>query len=317
MARGRARSVGVVSICAALCLLVACNPSSAPATPKTLAGHGTTWHVLYDVRGSFGGMALDGQGDLYAVDIANNRIVELALKDGSLIRRWGHKGSAPGQLSQPLRTVLDKSGHVYVTDNGNTRVVEFTASGAFASQWGDAGSDPGQFTFPVGIAVGADGDVYVADVQTRQVQKFSAAGAPIASWSTDSIAGFSGGPADLALDAAGNLYVSEAYGSDHVFKLSPSGSRIASWGGTGSGPGRFLQPRGLALDKDGNLYVDDSGNNRIQELSPAGKQLAQWQGPDSVRLPEQSSLVLDPRGYLIVSDRGFIITTCTLPGGCS
>jgi tripartite motif-containing protein 71 len=75
---------------------------------------------------------------------------------------------------------------------------------------------------------------------------------------------------DLALDAGGNLYVSEPHpsgpGNERIEKFSPTGEPLAHWGTSGKGPGQFNKPFCLALDRKGNVFVVDSGNNRIQEF---------------------------------------------------
>ncbi len=57
---------------------------------------------------------------------------------------------------------------------------------------------------------------------------------------------------------------------DHLFK--------GMWGSRGSADGQFNNPRGIAVDSDGNVYVADSGNNRIQKFSRFGTFLKKWGG---------------------------------------
>ena len=59
-------------------------------------------------------------------------------------------------------------------------------------------------------------------------------------------------------------------------KLSPGGQLLAAWGARGTAPGDFIEPYGIAVDDQGNVYVADAGNHRIQKLSPSGQALAQW-----------------------------------------
>ena len=114
-------------------------------------------------------------------------------------------------------------------------------------------------------------------------------------------------PEDVAIDAAGNLYVADA-GNNRIQKFSPAGKLLAVWGGPegGSTPGMFQRPTGVALDAAGNIYVADSANNRIQKLSPAGKLLAGagqvGSGPRQFRGPH--SLAVDAAGNIYVADFG-------------
>ncbi len=83
----------------------------------------------------------------------------------------------------------------------------------------------------------------------------------------------------LAIDGGGNVYFSEGYhpGPDGIggyvatiLKLSPDGALLGQWGNWGIKPGQFMNPQGIAVDRDGNIYVADWENSRIQKLSPSG-----------------------------------------------
>lgn len=251
-------------------------------------------------------MALDGQGHLYAVESFDDRIAELSLQ-GSLLGEWGTSGSGPGQLSQPIRAAIDRRGDLYVTDSKNNRVQKFTASGKPIAQWGGPGSGPGQFNFPVGIAIDGQGDVLVAEYGNSRVQKLSPLGAPLASWDSPGASG-------IALDAKGDVFVAEAFGGSHVFEYSPSGSGalLATLGGGGPGKGQFNEPRGMAFDRTGDLFVGDNGNNRIQELTATGQFIAQWIGPRENPFPEQTDIALSDAGLLYVSDGNQVLGTCVV-----
>jgi DNA-binding beta-propeller fold protein YncE len=295
------------------------SPTVAASTPSShvLTGQGTIWQVIATADGDVSGLALDGHGRLYAVEVSNNRIVELSLQ-GVVVRQWGAKGSALGQLNQPIRVALNAQGDAYITDSLNNRVEKFSSIGEPLAQWGGAGSAAGKFNFPVGITLDSQGNVYVADTMNERVQRLSPAGAPLSSWgSLGSAPGqFDGYPGDIALDAKGNLFVTEAYGSNRIHEFSPAGAFIARWGGTGSEPGMFNEPRGLAFDTQGNIYVGDTGNNRVQKLSPTGQFIAQWQGPSTAPFPEPSYITIDEKGDLYVSDGHLILRTCVVSSGC-
>ena len=256
------------------------------------------------------GIVLDGQGNMYLAEFDDDRIYKYSTS-GKLLAQWGEQGSGPGQLDSPDKLALDAQGNLYVTEvgsqspAGNSRIQKFSPNGMSLAQWGTFGSAPGQFNTPVGIAVDKQGDIYVADVGNHRIQKLSSLGQPVAQWHT---VGSGTGEAteigyDLALDASGNVYVSEPHpfsdGNDRVQKFSPAGELLATWGGSGIGPGQFNQPTGLAVDSKGNIFVVDSGHSRVQELSPAGRYVAQWNAPNGLRFV--SKIAVGNHGEVYVS----------------
>lgn len=78
----------------------------------------------------------------------------------------------------------------------------------------------------------------------------------------------------------------------------------AIWGEKGTGPGQFNEPRGLAVDRDGDLYVVDSKNNRVQKLGPDGKPLQSWgkEGQDAGNFKDPCGITLGPDGSVYVAD---------------
>jgi tripartite motif-containing protein 71 len=306
----------------------ACGGSVAtPAHSPTPAA--TTWQVVLTVKTSmscfdplggcgFGisGVALDGKGNLYLTEMDDDLIYEYTVS-GNLVRQWGGNGSGPGQLTSPEKLAFDAQGNLYVTEFGwpsfggsqgeNDRIQKFSPSGAPLAHWGTLGSGPGQFNGPVGIAIDKQGDIYVADVANHRIQELSSSGQPLTQWHTvgSGTGEYTETGFDLAIDASGNLYVSEPHpsgpGNERIEKFSPAGVPLAHWGSSGTGPGHFNKPFCLGLDRNGNLFVVDSGNNRIQEFSPTGKYMAQWKGPQKEGFIATSKIAVDDQENLYVS----------------
>ncbi len=116
-------------------------------------------------------VAVDGGGDAYVADTANNRIVELS-PSGVVINEWGSAGTGDGRFRSPAGIALDGAGNVYVLDSENDRVEEFDSEGRFLAKWGERGAELGAFSQPTAIAVGCNGDVYVADTNNNRVERF-------------------------------------------------------------------------------------------------------------------------------------------------
>jgi tripartite motif-containing protein 71 len=152
---------------------------------------------------------------------------------------------------------------------------------------------------PRGVTLDAQGNVYVADEGANEVVKLSPSGSVLGRFGRS----FLNTPVKLRLDAQGNIWVTEHL-ANRVAKLSPSGERLAVFGTTGSAPGQFDHPNGIALDALGNVFVADHHNNRIQKLSPSGQPLAQWgtrgTGPGQFLGP--IDVGLDGQGNIYVTD---------------
>jgi tripartite motif-containing protein 71 len=116
-------------------------------------------------------VALDGAGDVYVADTANDRIVELS-PSGSVLTQWGSRGTGDGHFHSPVGVAVDAAGQVYVLDGENNRVEVFDASGHYLAKWGTRGADPGELSQPRAIAVDCSGDVYVADTNNNRVERF-------------------------------------------------------------------------------------------------------------------------------------------------
>jgi trimeric autotransporter adhesin len=145
-----------------------------------------------------------------------------------------------------------------------------------------------ELSAPSGVAVDWQGDVYIADGGNFRVREVAPVGT-ISTVAGNGTSGFSGdggrataagvNPIAVAVDAKANLYISD-YGNNRVRKVDSAGiiTTVAGNGRQGfSGDGgrataaRLNDPRGLAVDSHGNLYIADSRNNRVRKVSPAGK----------------------------------------------
>lgn len=253
------------------------------------SGHGRILKISPDgqVRGRWGSagtgpgqfagpnlLAVDAHGNVYVADSGNNRVEKLS-SAGRPSGQWGGKGTGPGQLDNPLGVALDGRGDLYVTDAFNDRIQRIPLGGgaATAVQLQSGLS----LRHPSAIAIDSQGDLYVSDPGNHRIVKLSSGGRLLAQWGAD--VGLNK-PAGIALDAHGNIYVADR-AADRIQKLSPGGHPLARWGALGTAPGQLQlvshgHVDGIALDARGDIFVADTGNNRIQELSPAGKVLAVW-----------------------------------------
>jgi len=237
---------------------------------ETAAGGGATTSVGSGFKAPQG-VAVDPAGNVYVSDTGNNRVVKVAALSGTqTVLSTGL--NSPTALKAPQGIAVDAIGNVYVADTGNARVVQISPFGELAPvpMLDYAGSQT--FVTPVGVAVDTAGNIYVADSGNGNgIVEIAAGGGDLqvptggtAIASPTSLISFGSAPISkptgVAVDAAGNLYVSDA-ASNTVQELpagSGPGSEPITLGFTG-----LNSPGGLALDANNNVYVADTGNNRV------------------------------------------------------
>jgi DNA-binding beta-propeller fold protein YncE len=207
-------------------------------------------------------------------------------------------------LFKPFGVVSDGKGLVYVSDTAKPpRVEVFDDVKKEVRLFGVEGQ--GRLALPLGIALDAGGDVYVADAKLRTVIRFDAAGTFKTSYgSKDTLER----PTAVAIDDARKLlYVSDTGAHRvQVFGLE-EGKLVRTIGKRGAEPGAFNFPEGLAVGKDGRLYVVDALNFRYEVFDAEGKFLAAHgrigQEPGAFARPK--GIALDPDGHVYVSDAAF------------
>jgi sugar lactone lactonase YvrE len=230
-----------------------------------------------------GGIAVDAAGRILLSFMLQHRIGVYA-EDGALIREWGKKGAGEGEFNQPGGILLMPEGSVFVADQCNHRVQRFTGEGKFLGTWGGHGGQPGQFGGPDApgsrfagphfITRDSKDRLYTTEGILGRVQQLSLDGTPLGAWGDKGSepGGFGSlktpynggtfGPIGILADRHDRVWVSSL--NDRVQLFTPEGKYLLGIGGSGTGPGQFARPHGLALDRQGHLYVVDAGNQRIQ-----------------------------------------------------
>jgi sugar lactone lactonase YvrE len=216
------------------------------------------------------GIAIGGSY-VYVADHELNVIKKFDL-NGNFISSWGSTGTEAGKLKLPNGIAVSKDDFVYVVDTANARVQKFDSSGKFVSIIGSSGTGDGKFLTPLGIAVDSDGNIFVADSGNSRIQKFNSNGVFVVSYNAAS-GGIKISPDGIDVDSSGNIIVADAGGS-RVVVLDKDGNTVTSFGKAGSGNSQFKLPKDVALDSDGDLFVVDSSNHRIQKFGSKDTQTA-------------------------------------------
>lgn len=242
-------------------------------------------------------LVFDSQGNLYIADSGNHAIRKLSPLGQVTTLVGGTAGYADGpliaaRLFNPKGLAIDAQDNLYVsegglvTDGGITRfhIRKITPAGWVSTL---AGASQGQadgpgataaFLRPEGLAIDPQGNLYVADTGNHRIRRISPDGnvstfAGSVQGSADGVGSTArfDGPADLELDAAGNLYVSEYQGS-RLRLITPGAavsSLITSPAGFADGPlttASVNGPLGLQLTAEGALLFCDSLNHRLRRI---------------------------------------------------
>jgi hypothetical protein len=208
-------------------------------------------HDLY--LGEVAGVAVNSKGHVFVFSRSNStgpgygasaaQLLEFDA-DGRFVREIGHNLYA-WSFAHAVR--VDKQDNIWVADKGSDMVIKFNPEGRVVMVFGrkqeasDEGTGPLKHPNPPLLPV---------DGMFRQVT-------------------------DMAWDGAGNTFISDGYINSRVAKVDKDGNWVKSWGEPGDQPGQFRTPHNIAVDANGNVYVADRGNGRIQVFDGDGKFLRQ------------------------------------------
>ena len=220
-----------------------------------------------------GGLAVDSAGQVYVADSGNARVQKLSPTTGASVARWG----SPGQFRKPIAIAVDSHDHVYVLDGEARRVQKFSNDGAtLLGSWGGTlGSGDGAFS-PIGsgpgdIVIDPAGNAYISDTSNHRIHKWrlqmdaagTITGATFEGWLGKCVSGTN---CDGGNQRSRGFACTSATCAATMPGTSPSGGAS----------GQFANPRGLALDPAGNLFVADVDNNRIQRFDSTGAFVTSW-----------------------------------------
>ncbi len=245
------------------------------------------------------------------------------------------------RLGAPQGLAVDAAGNIFISEYGEMRIRKVTPNGIITTvagifrsigSSGDGGpATSAQLNFPNSVTVDAAGSLYIAEGSGNRIRKVSPNGI-ISTIAGTGIGGYGGdggsatsallsGPDDVALDAAGNLYITDR-GNSRIRQVDINGIITTVAGGSidsnlGDGGlatlARINNPSGIAVDAAGNIFISDTLNRRIRKVDTngiittvvgTGQSGSTGDGGLAINatLREAYGITLDARGNLYIAD---------------
>ena len=253
------------------------------------------------------GVAVDSAGNLFVSDTRNHRVRRVDPSGivntvaGTGVRGSGGDGgpAVAARLTWPYGLAVDGAGNLYIAETNKHRIRRVDAGGTITTfagtgEWGFSGDGglavEAQLSFVDDVAVDGAGNLYIADTLNGRIRRVDRHGI-ITTIAGRGVPGFSGdgGPArrasldyptGLAVDAVGNLFIADTH-NHRIRQVNPSGNittiagprgdvrNYSGFRGDGGPAGGALlrRPEGVAADAAGNVYVVDTGNDRVRILT--------------------------------------------------
>lgn len=228
----------------------------------------------------------------------------LAPSFGELKFKWksGTEGTGNGQFKQPCDVQVDGSGTIWVADKDNSRVQYFNSSGVYQGKFST--SYP-----PLGIALDSSGNIWTVEgtvILFNKLVKYSSSGTVLASTSLNGT--YPQPVGGIAIDSSGYVFVSQKEDSGGVYSIKKYNSSAvyqSSFGSTGTGNGEFNNPRAIAIDSSDNIWVADTGNNRIQKFNSSGTYQSKFgsTGSGTGQFYGPTGIDIDSSGNIWVADQ--------------
>jgi pimeloyl-ACP methyl ester carboxylesterase len=252
------------------------------------------------------GVAVDNAGNIYIVDLGNNRIRKVTVSTGTISTvagdgTAGYSGdggaATSAEINTPYGVVVDSAGNIYIADYGNQRIRKVTVSTGIISTVagngivgysGDGGAaTSAELDSPTGVALDRAGNIYIADLGNYRIRKVTVSTGKISTVAGDGIQGYSGdgGPATsaelyyavgVAVDTAGNIYIADVV-NERIRKVTAATGIINTVAGDGAGgysgdggpatSAELNSPWNVAVDAADNIYISDVSNQRTRKVT--------------------------------------------------
>lgn len=225
--------------------------------------------------GEAAGVATDSRGNIFVYTrtggtFATTGASRTFTHGGSRLFEFDSNGKYMREIGQGVYGFLfgqavrvDSRDNIWVVDRGSNMVIKFDSGGRVLMTMG---RKPEAVVLATGRGAGPGAEGGSAGAQGPGAGRGGGRGATGAGIPGDNF----NRPADVAWDAAGNIFIADGYGNARIAKFDQNGKYIQSWGAKGSEPGQFDAPHSIAVDAQGNVYIADPGNKRVQVFDNSG-----------------------------------------------
>ena len=222
------------------------------ATTTTIVGSGKYTYEVHDDWAKLpegwtmpaAAVTVDAEDRVYCFNRTPDHPVVVFDRDGNYLSHWG-----AGLFAFPHTIRVDKHDHLWLVDRDHGQMYQFTLTGSLLRTIGTKGfrSDTG-----------------TTELSSTAYTKITHSGGPFNL------------PTDIDVAPSGEMFMTDGYGNARVHKFAADGTHLFSWGEPGSGPGQFMLPHGVWIDRRGRVLVCDRENDRVQIFDQQGKFLQQW-----------------------------------------
>jgi DNA-binding beta-propeller fold protein YncE len=192
--------------------------------------------------------------------------------------QFGSLGTDDGQFNRPHDIVFDSKGFLYINDRELNNFQKFTVNGKFIAQFGEKGEDLGQYRSPYSMAMDSNDMIYVLDRGNDRVVKVSTDGTPVGAW--------------YFYDGK---MITDSDDIPNPEKKDKKDQKVVS--------SKFSNPEAMAIDKNGNFYLTDTGNDRVIKFDKNFKYVSQFgqEGKGPGQFDHPHGIGIDSKGNIYIN----------------
>lgn len=246
------------------------------------------------------GIAIDQQGNIYVADTGNNRLQKFD-KQGKFLAKIVSSEKS-GLLVAPRGVAIDREENIYLACTD--KILKFNKASQQSGSFGSHSADDGNhLANPYQMAIKTDGQLLVADRSALRLKVFTKEPKFVGYFGPQHLPAHVIAPKGVATDNQGHVYITTE--DNHVYKFDASGKNILlRFGSYGSKEGEFDRPHDITINHQGEIFVADSGNHRVQVFDARGKFITQFGQVDYL-----GGLTVDLQNnvYLVDSGNNYVL----------